>query len=126
MSNKLTEFQSEPVLYVETIDVKEGVSCDVYKFDNDEEKDLAIVTISAGSRTPLQKINKGDKTIEGYISGKGLFILNGQSYKVYDDLDKVFEVSVGDVMQWQAEEDLVFFEICYPPYQEGRFTNLEE
>ena len=29
-------------------------------------------------------------------------------------------------MQWEASKNsnLVFYEVCYPPYQDGRFENL--
>lgn len=34
---------------------------------------------------------------------------------------------VGDTMQWEAvsDSDLVFAEVCYPPYAEGRFEVLD-
>jgi hypothetical protein len=37
-------------------------------------------------------------------------------------------VAVGETMQWQAadEADLVVYEICEPPYADGRFENLAE
>jgi hypothetical protein len=38
-------------------------------------------------------------------------------------------VSKGELMQWQAAHDakdlLVAYEICYPPYEDGRFKNVE-
>ena len=53
------------------------------------------------------------------------------------EMESVFEVSpehegfshpveIGEIMQWQADENesLVVFEICFPPYQDGRFENL--
>ena len=38
------------------------------------------------------------------------------------------EVKVGELMQWQADGDtaLTFYEICDPPYEDGRFENLPE
>src|SRR5882757_2719846 len=60
-----------PVSFVETMTVKEGVECDVYKFVSDDSKDLAIVKVSRGYKTPLQRILLGMKTIEGYVSGEG-------------------------------------------------------
>lgn len=35
-------------------------------------------------------------------------------------------VNIGDVMQWEAAPDssLVAYEICYPPYEEGRYEEL--
>ncbi len=40
---------------------------------------------------------------------------------------KEVEVKIGECMQWEAMEDgLVFYEICYPPYKEGRYENINE
>lgn len=123
------------VLYVESIQVKEGIVCDVYKFKDDPEKDLAIVTVSEGAKTPLQKILKGDVTIEGYISGNGKLVitdLNGvkHEHRVGNELSKTFSLAVqrGELMRWQADEKstLSFYEICFPPYEDGRFENLAE
>lgn len=36
------------------------------------------------------------------------------------------EVHIGELMQWSAETDLSFYEICDPPYEDGRFEDLEE
>ena len=48
-SRKLTEFRLNgdvvPVQFVETQVVKEGVTCDIYLFPNDNSKDLAIVRV---------------------------------------------------------------------------------
>lgn len=37
-------------------------------------------------------------------------------------------VRIGDLMQWQANEnsDLLVYEICFPPYEDGIFENVEE
>ena len=35
-------------------------------------------------------------------------------------------IEVGDIIQWQAVEDLVVFEVCFPPYEDGRFENLKQ
>jgi hypothetical protein len=29
-------------------------------------------------------------------------------------------------MQWTAKTDLIFYEICYPKYEDGRYENLTE
>ena len=125
-NTKLEKFQNESVTYVETVIVKDGVFCDIYKFNDSEEKDLAIVTVSKGCSTPLQRVEKGDNTVEGYVSGKGVLVVNGKIHKFPSDLISQVDVFINDTMQWQAEEELKFFEICYPSYKEGRFTNLEE
>ena len=36
------------------------------------------------------------------------------------------EVEVGELMQWEALENLTFAEVCYPPYKEGRFLNIDK
>lgn len=118
-----------PVVFIETVKVAEGVACDVYTFVGDNGKDLGIITIRAGGKTPRQKVLRGDKTIEGYISGKGRLVITKP-----DGGQKVYiaggglgvEVAVGETMQWQADADsnLVAYEICFPPYKEGRFENL--
>jgi hypothetical protein len=119
----LEEFQGEKVIFVEQSIVRDGVTCDVYLFPNDSSKDLAIVKIEPNSYTPKQEILKGDRIIEGLISGKGLFIKNGKEEIVKSK--EIFEVDIGDTMQWKAGEvGLQFYEICYPPYQDGRFKHL--
>ena len=128
-------FQGEnlPVSLVETIQVISGVECDVYKFDTDPSKDLGIIRVGPGSKTPLQKVLTGDKTIEGYIQGKGTLTVtkaNGEKtvYKVDEDSGQFStNVDVGEQMQWQAADDsnLVFYEVCSPPYKDGRFQNIE-
>ncbi len=138
-TSHLTKFvfhaESFDVKFIETMKVKEGVSCDVYQFLHDSKKDLAIVTVSPGSKTPLQKILGGEKTIEGWVSGTGkltVTVLNGERhiYDVKDNATDEFsvELHMGDLVQWQAssESQLKFFEICYPPYKDGRFENLAE
>jgi hypothetical protein len=57
--------------FVETTHVAEGVECEVYTFVENEGRDLGIIKIEPGMKTPLQKVLKGEKTIEGYLSGKG-------------------------------------------------------
>lgn len=122
----------QPVVFVERYEVKDGVWCDVYSFVGDASKDLAVVTVSPGCSTPQQKVVDGDKTLEGYINGSGVFTVvkpNGSRFEYYfkPDIGTVqpVEVMVGDIMQWAAKRDesLTFYEICYPPYVEGRFVN---
>jgi hypothetical protein len=120
------------VTFVETQQVKEGVECDVYTFPDDPAKDLAIVRVAKGHKTPLQKVLKGDKTIEGHISGKArLMIIHSDG--AHEELvfpnksgTKEHEIQIGEIMQWTALEPLVFYEICYPPYVDGRYENLPE
>jgi hypothetical protein len=124
-----------PIRFIESLTVKDGVIADIYAFENDATKDLAIVHITKGSKTPLQRILKGIKTIEGYMNGNGTLTVIAQdgSRKVYaftsdtgTDPDTEIEVRIGELMQWSAETDLNFYEICEPPYEDGRFENLAE
>ena len=130
---KLTSFDFEgktlKVNFVESIEVKPGVNCDVYAFDGDEDRDLAIVEVNPSFTTPLQRILQGDTTIEEYISGKGtLTITKPSGEKEVHEVGNSQEhfsivVAIGEIMQWQASADskLVFSEICYPPYKECRW-----
>ena len=131
--SKLSEFTKESVHFVETMQVKEGVECDVYEFIDDISKDLAIVRVKKGFKTPLQRIMLGDRTVEGFVSGTGTLTVKdsdekSQSYSFSGSEKGEVEVSVGQIMQWYAdgEDDLTFYEICWPPYEDGRFENLVE
>jgi len=126
--------KKQPVTFVETMHVADGVDCDVYTFDGDRTKDLGIIKIKPGCKTPLQKILKGDNTIEGFISGKGKLTItkpNGEKkiYQVNDKAKKTLLVSVqiGELMQWEADSDsdLTAYEICFPPYEDGRYENIK-
>lgn len=135
---KLTTFdfesQTQRVKFVTTLEIKPGVSCDAYEFEGDNSKDLAIVTVAPNAATPLQRVLLGERTIEGYFSGKGSLTIAKPSgeKEVHEvgDSPEPFSVTiaVGELMQWQAAADsaLVFSEVCYPPYQEGRFENLPD
>ena len=128
----LQKFQGEGVKFLESSKVKAGVVCDVYEFSNNKEKDLGIIRVKARHKTPLQKVLKGDKTIEIFIKGKGVLRVG----KTKDDMieyvypetkTREIVVEVGQFMQWEAGEDnLTFAEICYPPYENGRFENIKE
>lgn len=125
----------QAVNFVETVVVNEGVTCDVYSFADDPTKDLGIIKIQPGHKTPLQRVVEGEKTIEGYISGNGMLTVtrqgkNKEIFVVNDNfLGKLnVNVNVGDLMQWQASADseMVVYEICFPPYKDGRYENLSE
>ncbi len=126
--------KEQPVAFVETMPVVDGVDCDVYTFVSDSSKDLGIIKIGPGSKTPLQKVLKGDKTVEGYIKGKGkltitkpdgkqeVHVVSGETKEPF-----VVTVGIGELMQWEAdkESNLVAYEICFPPYEDGRYENLQ-
>lgn len=127
------EGKNQPVTLIDKIQIAEGVECDAYAFVDDKEKDLGIIRIKPGAKTPLQKVLAGDKTIEGYISGRGTLTLkrvdgSEATHWIGSGKNKHFSVTVnvGDVMQWEAAPDsqLVAYEICFPPYQGGRFENI--
>lgn len=105
--------------------------CDVYSLDGDKTKDLCIVTVKAGHKTPLQRILKGEKTVQSFMEGRGALTITTLDEEVnLQELDtnsqpKEFVVNIGEMMQWEADEaGLAHYEIYYPPYQEGRFENL--
>lgn len=123
------------ITFIENQHIKEGVSADLYAFDNDNTKDLAIVHVSKGYKTPLQRILKGTKTTEGYMSGTGTLTITVEdgSKKTYIFTDDAgtnpsieTEVYIGELMQWSAETGLMFYEICEPPYEDSRFENLQD
>ena len=136
--SKLTSFildnESHSVQFVETLAVKEGVECDTYSFIDNKSKDLAIVRVQGGYKTPLQLILSGSQTIEGFISGQGTLTIqeqNGESKKYsFKDGDNkpAIPVTVGQIMQWEADKNsgIIFYELCYPPYKDGRFKNFPE
>ena len=138
-NEKLASFgePEAPVSFIETIPVTEGVKCDTYSFDDDPlSKDLAIVTVAPGAKTPLQRVMSGVTTTEGFVSGRGTLIVkapDGQEARFpFDDQDPsgIAEVlvQVGQTMRWTADPDseLVFYEVCEPPYKDGRFQDLPD
>lgn len=134
--NRLESFTHDSTslstIFSETVEVTDGVECDIYIHPETNERDLAIITIEPNKATPLQKVLKGEETIEGYVSGKGklkIIHLDGsESIFNVDENSHGFShtIRVGETMQWQADQNskLIVFEICYPPYEDGRFKNL--
>lgn len=126
---KLTSFRGEAILFIETQVVADGVTCDVYSFAKDDTKDLGIMYVSQGSKTPKQRIIKGDRTIEGFLFGDAdLTFRHADKTEViynYSDLSYGIDtvLSVGDTMRWSANQDSILYEICYPPYEDGRFQD---
>lgn len=114
--------------FVESIAVTEGVVCDTYSYQNDDTKDLGIVRVQKGYQTPKQLVLAGEKTVEIYKSGKGTLDITRKDGTVeqytFPDDEPVVSVHIGDSMQWTANDDLVFYEVCYPPYQDSRYKNL--
>jgi len=133
---KLSDFklggENCEVSFIETMQVKDGVECDTYSFVGDDTQDLAIVRVTKGFKTPLQKILQGNKTVEGFMEGKGTLVVQREdgSINTYvmdaTNANKEVEVKVGQIVQLTASDDtdLVFYEICDPPYKDGRYENL--
>lgn len=128
------EGNEQLVSYVKTMHVADGVDCEAYTFDGDLSKDLGIIKIRPGYKTPLQRVLKGDKTIEGYISGKGKLTLTKpdgtqEIHVVREESQGPFSITVriGELMQWEATKnsDLVVYEACFPPYEDGRYENIK-
>ncbi len=123
----------ELVVFEEAMKVTNGVECDVYSVKDNVDKDLGIIRVDLGKSTPHQKVINGEKTIEGHISGDGFLIIkkvNGSEeiYPTTEGVNQQFElvVEIGETMQWIAGENssLELFEICIPPYEDGRFEDL--
>jgi len=45
---------------------------------------------------------------------------------MFPDESELIEICVGDEMKWRADNnsELIFAEICYLPYEDGRFKVL--
>ena len=122
------------VTFVESVPVKPGVTCDVYIHPETGERDLGIITIEPGEKTPLQKVLEGELTIEGYLSGEGTLTIthvDGTTSVMKVDSSAegfCYSVGLGECMQWEAgpNQQLVVFEICFPPYKEGRYQDIAE
>ena len=120
--------------HVITLPVIDGVVCDTYLFRDTSKEDLAKVRVEPGYKTHLQRVVSGNHTTEGYISGAGTLAVTATdgSKHLYEYSTSYnagpVEVRVGQIMQWRADRDseLVFYEICDPPYQDGRFANLAD
>ena len=137
-TNKLQNFTFEgveqEVQFTETDDnISPGVVCDIYAFVGDDSKDLGIIRIDPGCKTPLERVLRGTRTVQGSVSGDGELTITRQggeieTYSVSDDdpSDCYVDVEVGDVMQWEAspESNLVAYEICFPPYEVGRYEYI--
>ena len=122
--------EHRPVEFIETEVVKDGVICDVYKFVGVTAYDLAIVRVSPGVSTPLQWITGGreeNKTVEGVLEGTGTLLITGidNNPRVSEGVPKTTVLHGTDQLQWTAgKEGLTFFEICHPPYEDGRYVNV--
>jgi len=74
---------------------------------------------------------QGEVTYEGYISGEGVKLeivrKDGSMVTLLAQSGLAVAVMVGDIMQWRAgaNSPLKAFEVCFPPYAEGRYETVE-
>lgn len=128
--HRLTTFRGQKVVFTETQQVKVGVECDIYSFVGDDTKDLGIIRLEKGATTPIQLIQKGEKTIEGFLYGNATLKTFDSSGRMFErrfwdgNYDGNVELGIGYTMKWRAAEYSILYEICYPPYEDGRFKNL--
>lgn len=135
MSNRLNSFVVDGEVlnlnYESTNEVKEGVLCDVYSVVGRNDVDLAVVSMKSGSTTPLQRVVGGDRTIEIHVSGIGQFFFlendtaEPKTFELEEGKPFALDIPVGSTVRWFAGTDLTFAEVCYPPYEDGRYIDLE-
>ena len=131
------QYQGErlPIRLVNTQEVFPGVMCRAYEIVGDPDRDLALILIKPGAKTMKQEVLEGEVTIEGFLIGAGELEIHRkdgkiEKYEINFETFLPFEIHVyiGDTMQWKASEHtgLLIYEICCnPPFQEGRFLNIE-
>ena len=133
----LSVFQSDnstvPELVAKTgrVSVGKGVYCDTYDFLGSKSvKDLGIIHIKQGAKTPRQLVLSGFATVEAHVQGRATLAVekpDGHTtrYRFRDGLaHEAVAVEIGDIMQWRAKTKSTCAEICYPPYADGRYENL--
>ena len=86
----------------------------------------------AGGSTRRQLVVDGNWTLEVYMAGKGkITVERGGPIMVFNCVsDRTSEVKVrrGDIIQLHAavDSDLIVAEFCEPPFEEGRFVNVDD
>lgn len=115
-----------------------GVWCYVYNIKDDDARDLGLVEVWPGYSTPTQRVLDGERTIEWPVCGKGtLYVLRKDGslephkFDMHDPTTHFpapVTIEIGECMMWLADEGerLVFAEVCWPPFAEGRLENLAE
>lgn len=83
--------------------VTEGVFCWAYKNPNDSEKDLGVVLVLAGYKTPKQLVKGGNRTLEVYLAGEGKLMIEREGaileIPCYSRKTLEFDLKIGDIMQ---------------------------
>lgn len=134
-SEQLDLFEKTPVELLSTTNPYDGITCESYGFVNDSSEDVAIVRIVPGGATPRQRVLEGERTVEGYVRGIGALAVESVdgSLVEYEFTGAPFTeprevgIEVGQIMQWRAgSEELIFSELCRPPYSSGRFEDLSD
>ena len=137
--DNLTEFTFDGRAYTVAktgeMAVANGVICDTYEVPEvDDEWDLGIIKVEPGASTPRQLVIGGTRTVEAHLAGSGwLMIAPGLLFEspdrhVFNEDEQPgrhVDVRQGEVMQWVVgTTGLVAAELCWPPYQDGRFLDL--
>ena len=125
--------------------VAKGVVCDTYSVDITDDWDLGIIKIDAGCQTPRQRVVGGTRTIEMYLMGEGHLsvasanasapdihpfkledLWTSEGEEIASGRSRSVDVGHGDVMQWTASGHMALMaaELCWPPYEDGRFIDL--
>ena len=91
ISSFIFEGTELPVTFVESQHIQEGVTCETYTIKGDSSKDLAVIQIEPGSKSPKQRVLSGTRTIQRFVSGSAtLFVTNteGKTRKISFKADK--------------------------------------
>ncbi len=115
-SNEAIEFETDERCHISEVANDPG----------DEFVSIARARVEPGVTTAWHKL---DRISERYI------IVSGQGQVEIDELEPI-EVLQGDVVRIPAnipqriintgQDDLVFFAVCAPPFQQGSYVNLEQ
>lgn len=131
LSEYTFEDQSWKIILNQSYEVIPGVYCESYTIVGDLDKDIAIVYMLPNSKTPLQLVRSGEKTVEVFMCGDGKLVVENNSGTVFEyffdnnECGKYVIIKIGEKMQWIAGEiGLQFAEICEPPYKDDRFETV--
>ncbi len=124
--------EHRPIELCNTEEVAAGVSCEAYEFTGETAYCLAIITMKPFARMPIQVVRGGLVTFEEVITGDEgtrLRVLRAGKYEVVQSGPHIPSTPIlpSDVMQWTAgPKGAKFSEVCWPPFEEGRFETLDE
>lgn len=94
-----------PFYPMQTI-VAPGVVCHAYEIVGETQRDLAVVRVAAGMRTPLQRVLLGDATTEGCVKGSGILEVDmAEQYRFGPEQPNTpVTLRPGHLVQWTAGE----------------------